>query len=84
MATHDCTAEVFTFVKTKLAERLKAPIDIIDTSSSFIDLGLESVDAVLLCGEVEDEFQVELDPSMIFQHETVGGFVTDVVSRLDR
>lgn len=84
MAAHDCTAEVFIFVKNKLAERLNAPIDIIDTSSNFIDLGLESVDAVLLCGEVEDEFQVELDPSMIFQHETVGGFVTDVVSRLDR
>ncbi|WP_319773430.1 acyl carrier protein [Breoghania sp.] len=72
---------VLNFVRTELARRLKLPVEKIDSSSQFIDLGLQSIDAVMMCGEVEDHFQIELDPSAIFQFETVGSFVDEVVRR---
>lgn len=83
MITSSREAEVVTFVRTRLSALVKIPVEEIQTSSGLIDLGLQSVDAVLLCGEVEDTFQVELDPSTIFDHDTVGSFTTEVVRRLD-
>lgn len=84
MAGNDRSVELQNFIIAKLAERVDAPAETIDASSVFIDIGLESVDAVLLCGEVEDEFQVELDPGTIFEHETVGSFVAEVTRRMSR
>jgi acyl carrier protein len=82
MTDDDREVAVSNFVRARLAVRTKMPLDQIDASSGLIELGLKSVDAVLLCGEVEDEFQVELDPSTIFEHDTVGSFVADVLRRL--
>ena len=81
MSDTSLAESVLNFVRTELARRLKLPVDKIDSSSQFIDLGLQSIDAVMMCGEVEDHFQIELDPSAIFQFETVGSFVDEVVRR---
>lgn len=81
--THSQKQIVEDFVRAQLAERLKIAPEAISADSDLIELGLQSIDAVLLCGIVEDHFQVELDPSTIFQHDTVGSFVDEIASRLD-
>lgn len=73
---------VMDFVRQELSSRVKVPIEQIDASSHLVDLGLQSIDAVIMCGEIEDRFQVELDPSAIFQFQTVGTFVEDILKRL--
>lgn len=78
------TTSVLDFVRQELSTRVKVPVEQIDASSNLIDLGLQSIDAVIMCGEIEDHFQVELDPSAIFQFQTVGSFVDDVLTRLSR
>lgn len=83
MTTSSREAEIVEFVRMRLSALLKTPVEEIKILSSLIDLGLQSVDAVLLCGEVEDAFQVELDPSTIFEHDTVGSFTTEVARRLN-
>jgi acyl carrier protein len=83
MTAADRAVAVLEFVRAALAERTKVPIGEVDTASVLIDLGLQSIDAVLLCGDVEDEFQVELDPSTIFEHETVGSFVAAVLDSFE-
>lgn len=75
--------DVLAFVRDQLAARLNLPVDQIEPGSDLIGLGLQSIDAVMMCGEVEDHFKVELDPSTIFEHETVGSFVDEVVRRLN-
>lgn len=80
-ANHE--AAVLDFVRTQVSTRTGVPMDQIDASSGLIAMGLQSIDAVLLCAEVEEHFQVELDPSTIFEHDTLGSFVADVVSRID-
>mgnify|MGYP000498257578 CR=1 FL=1 len=76
------STSVMDFVRQELSSRVKVPIEQIDASSQLIDLGLQSIDAVIMCGEIEDRFQVELDPSAIFQFQTVGTFVEDILKRL--
>lgn len=83
MTAADREFAVLEFVRAGLSQRTKVPIEEIDATSGLIELGLQSIDAVLLCGEVEDRFQVELDPSTIFEHETVGIFVAAVLDRFE-
>lgn len=82
MTKTDLEPSVLDFVREELARRLKMPAAQIDKTSDLIGLGLQSMDAVMMCGEIEDHFQVELDPSTIFEHDTVGSFVDEVLRRL--
>jgi acyl carrier protein len=66
--------EVLAFLIKRLAHTTKLDEAAINGNTVFVDMGLQSIDAVLLCGEVEDHFAIELDPATIFEHETVGSF----------
>lgn len=71
-------SEIFEFLRTRLAEVTQQDASSITEASVLIDLGLQSIDAVLLCGEVEDRFDIELDPAIIFEHDTLGGFAGEI------
>lgn len=43
----------------------------IDGSNRLRDTGLSSLDAVVMCGDIEDHFNVEIDPVIVFEIETV-------------
>jgi acyl carrier protein len=66
------------FVRAQIAQRTNLPLEDVQENSVLVDIGLESIDAVLLCGDVEDTFGVEIDPSMIFEHDTLGEFVNAI------
>jgi acyl carrier protein len=73
-------SEITTFVRARISERTKVPESEIVDSTVLVDIGLESVDAVLICGEIEDAFQVEVEPSMMFEHERFGEVITAVMA----
>jgi acyl carrier protein len=73
---------VLEFLRTHVAARTDCPVEQITASSGLIELGLQSIDAVLLCGEVEDEFKIELDPSAIFEHSDLHSFADHIVERI--
>jgi len=58
-----------------LRERVAAygdvPADDIDVDAHLTDLGLDSVYALTLCGDIEDAFNIDLDPSVIWDHDTI-------------
>ncbi|MFX0579030.1 acyl carrier protein [Nocardia nepalensis] len=35
------------------------------------ELGLDSVSAVSLCGEIEDRWHLDIDPTMVFDYPTI-------------
>lgn len=72
------SVSVVQFVRERIAERIGIPLDEVKEDAVLVDLGLQSIDAVLVSGEVEDEFGIELNPSTIFDHETVGAFAGEV------
>lgn len=84
MTDQDRETTVADFIRIRLAARTKVAVDQIQPSSRLIALGLQSIDAVLLCGEVEEAFEIELDPTTIFESDTVGGFTATVLERMGR
>ena len=53
----------------------------ISPGDDLIDLGLKSIDAVILSGDVEDRFKIELDPATVFEHETLQSFAAEITRR---
>jgi acyl-CoA synthetase (AMP-forming)/AMP-acid ligase II/acyl carrier protein len=43
----------------------------IDQDAPFVEIGLDSVYGMTLCGEAEDEFGCELDPALAWEHPTI-------------
>ena len=56
--------------------RLSArPPDQIDLNQDLADLGLDSVDAVLMAGEMEQAFGIEIDPADALRHPTIEAMI---------
>ncbi|MEU9607414.1 acyl carrier protein [Streptomyces sp. NPDC048057] len=50
----------------------------------FSDYGLTSIHALALCGDVEDRFGIEVDSTLMWDHDTVGALTSALVGSLDR
>jgi acyl carrier protein len=72
--------EVADFLRARISRRTRVPEAEIVEATVLVDVGLESVDAVLICGEIEDAFQVEVEPSVMFEHESFGGVLGAVMA----
>lgn len=57
-----------------LAEQLDRPIEDGDADKSFIDLGLDSLEAVFLCGALEEQLNRPIDPVLVFEASSVIDF----------
>jgi acyl carrier protein len=75
--------EVTTFLRERISARTKVPAGEITETTNLVDIGLESVDAVLICGEIEDSYQVEMEPSLMFEYQTLGEVATAVMGTLN-
>jgi acyl carrier protein len=58
-----------------LIEELAAILQIeksrVDTAKTFDEYGLDSTDAVILVGVIEERVQTELDPELLLQYRTI-------------
>ncbi|MEV6364043.1 acyl carrier protein [Nocardia asteroides] len=43
----------------------------VDPATPLAELGMDSVSAVSLCGEIEDRWCLELDPTLVFDYPTI-------------
>ena len=50
---------------------------------SLNDYGLDSVDAVLMAGEMEVAFAIEIDPASMLQHPTFAAMITAVAPAVE-
>ncbi len=64
-------------VKKLLAEHLEIELDTITDESTFEDLGIDSLDAVEILMEIEDEFGIEI------QAAEMGHSVKELVAYID-
>jgi len=60
-----------------IAHLLDKPVEAIDLYRPFSDYGLDSLDAVVMAGEMEEHFSVELDPGIFLQEATTLGALLD-------
>ena len=67
----------------RVAELLDLPARDIDTSLPLAELGIDSVGAVSLVGEVEDEWEIDVDPTMIFDYPTIDDIAVFIADEIE-
>lgn len=65
------TAEIRRWLVERVAFYLERGIDDVDPTMPLAESGIDSVSAVNLCGDVEDRFEITVDPTMVFDYPTV-------------
>lgn len=71
--------EIQRWLVERVAFYLERPVDEIATTDNLALMGLDSVSAFGLCGDVEDRFGVEVKPTMAFNHPTVDELTAHVL-----
>ncbi|WP_433561592.1 acyl carrier protein [Nocardia sp. CA-151230] len=73
-------APIIEWLVDRVAGYLDQPAYSVDTMLPLAELGLDSVSAVSLCGEVEDKWDLELDATVVFDYPTItelAGFIAN-------
>ena len=65
------TAGIRRWLIERIAFYLERPVDEVDPDVPLAESGMDSVAATGLCGDVEDRFQINADPTMVFDYPTV-------------
>lgn len=82
--TKPTLAEVTAFLRDHVSKRTKVPAEQILGSTVLVDFGLESIDAVLISGHIEDEFHIEVEPSLMFEFHTLDEVAGAVVALFEK
>jgi acyl carrier protein len=67
---------------TRVADYLRMAVEDIDTSVPLAEYGLDSLHAVAICGEVEDEFELAVDPTLLWDNPTIDALSTALDDKL--
>lgn len=59
------------WLAARLGEFLQRPAEDIDPRTPFAEYGLDSVAALSLYGDIEEEFELYLEPTVAWDHPTV-------------
>jgi acyl carrier protein len=70
------------WVRRHLGELLGVAPESIALDRKLSDYGLDSVDAVLMAGELEDYFAIEIDPASFIQYPTCEAMITSLTTAL--
>ena len=65
------TAGITRWLIERIAYYLERPIDELDETTPLAESGISSVSAMSLVGDVEDRYQITVDPTMVFDYPTV-------------
>ncbi|MBV6757501.1 acyl carrier protein [Rhodococcus sp. USK10] len=73
-------APVIDWLARRVADHTERPVHDVDPHLPLAELGIESVSAVSLCGEIEDRWDLELDPTVVFDYPTIAELAVFVVA----
>ena len=71
------------WLSSRLASYLEVPAATINPMVPLAEMGVDSVHAISLVGDVEAHFDIDVDPTMIFDYPTlshIADFITTAVS----
>ena len=72
--------EVLTWIRGYLSDLLDIDAEEIKTSDPLRDFGMDSSDAVVLAGVMEEQFDLELEPALFLRNATLDDLITDLKS----
>ncbi|WP_410875151.1 acyl carrier protein [Nocardia sp. A7] len=54
----------------------------VDPVIPLAELGMDSVSAVALCGEIEDRWLLDIDPTLVFEYPTIAAIATYLTAEI--
>jgi acyl carrier protein len=72
------------WVRAHVARVLGVPPESIDLEKGLSTHGLDSVDAVLMAGEIEDAFGIEIDPGRFLQYDSFQAIIAALAADIDQ
>jgi acyl carrier protein len=54
----------------------------VDPSVPLAETGIDSASAIGLCGDVEDHWQIDADPTLVFDYPTISDIAAFIAGRL--
>jgi acyl carrier protein len=85
--TSHATRSIERWVIDRVAFYLECPVDDVDPAVPLAETGIDSASAVGLCGEVEDHWQIDADPTLVFDYPTIAditAFIAENVAHMKR
>ncbi|MDV3133718.1 acyl carrier protein [Mycobacterium sp. 29Ha] len=70
------------WLSTQLASYLEVPAATINPMVPLAEMGIDSVHAISLVGDVEARFDIDVDPTMIFDYPTLSRIAEFISSAL--
>lgn len=61
---------VVDFVLNKVSQRTHTPLEQLTGETPLADVGVDSLNAVLICGYLEEKYELEIEPMIMFQYKT--------------
>lgn len=55
----------------KIASHVEIKPELVDPAKNLEDIGLSSLHAVIISGELEDALEIEIDPMIMFENKTI-------------
>ena len=80
-ATHN-HHPVVRWLTSRLAWHLEVPTHAIDPTAPLAELGVDSVRALSLVGDVEAHWDIDVDPTLVFDYPTIthiAEFISDAI-----
>lgn len=74
---------VVEFILDRVAELTKSPRQPLRADMRLAEVGVDSLRAVLICGHLEDKFTIEIEPSLMFEHQTADEVADALVRQAD-
>ncbi|MDH6580234.1 acyl carrier protein [Kitasatospora sp. MAP5-34] len=69
--TISSTTEIRDWLRERVAFYLERPIEEIDSAARLVEYGLDSLYALTLCGDIEDEFDITVPPTLAWDFPSV-------------
>lgn len=63
--------DIRTLLRTLVASYLERPATDIATDAKLVEYGLDSVFALTLCGDIEDEYDIEIESTLAWDYPTI-------------
>ena len=64
-------AEIENWLMDKFAEQLSISAEEIDANAEFISFGMDSMDAIMISGDLEDWLQIELPSTLLWDYPNI-------------
>jgi acyl carrier protein len=70
------------WVIARVAFYLECEVDDVDPAVPLAETGIDSASAVGLCGDVEDYWQIDADPTLVFDYPTIAAIAAFIAEKL--